>query len=607
MLRDCRVVILGSTCKLCGRGFKCQTDLTVHLALKHRKYGEPHTVTVEEAQCTETEGELCKIIRSPLGHATSVTGKHFGTKLHKKLRITLRIGEEVVAETFVKKKHLKISRIDMCTQTEPPNETELVMGKGVHESVLSRIDPPVFGNSPYQCYNSIIHKVISPNRYLASDIISNKQAIVEKDSAQVEPHVLNRFNESCVMFISEKYVTPHVPSTTLLPGLNSTHISENWFEEIDTVTPDKNSCDSRFSEKFNPIVSCTENDTKSLTKDTNRSLEQIVQPNLKDNKEPVQETNINPNGLQNDISMSEKINLSRTVANTVQLVPLIISPIIVPNKNEHPTSIELPIQRTPLPQEQVEQHQQRLHQTQQNQRPQHQEQRNHERPEQSRQEQGEQQIGNTSTINVQDKDNEIQEVLRIVRGRSISTEINHESPNRLEQRILVQDAITDMRRMEEEGWHLLEMKNVGPVNRRKRSAKCDVKTAGDSEDCVQKKKRMMVKPKLENNVVRGPIGEKCISDKREHVLKMQNYNNAMTVCSKDSLKENLMIGNTKMGIPSEMLCLYGINYDNEVFEINNNADSLQDPICCFPAPCSARIENRSNRPFVIDLVNDTDE
>lgn len=72
------------------------------------------------------------------------------------------------------------------------------------------------------------------------------------------------------------------------------------------------------------------------------------------------------------------------------------------------------------------------------------------------------------------------------------------------------------------------------------------------------------------------------------------------ICTADNAKENLMICNRNINVPSEVLHRYGINYYTETFEINNNTQTVQEHVSCLVAPCSAGMENRSNKPTIID-------
>ncbi|CAK9825443.1 hypothetical protein ANTRET_LOCUS3449 [Anthophora retusa] len=591
MLRDCSVVILGTTCRLCGQCFKCETDLNIHIALTHQTYSNINGTAVKATQCTEDETEMCKKITKSFDRVTTLSEKNFTTKLHKKLHLTLKIGEEIVAKISMKRKHLKVNTANRCTQTEQYGDTKLSMDKDVCESVISDIDPPVFCNSPYQCCNSSIDVVNSPNRYAVSNIVANEQTACEETIAYEGNHVPFKLNESCAKFPNEKC------GAACNDPLNTVPLESNIVPttEKDSLQHSNSKNASIFSEKrSNSIFTETSksvsnfqekhDSTKPVTNSVNSSSERMKQSQTNDSRVNGRSKDVSVNETQTDINIHEKNKCVsekqlKSVPKVLQVIIPVILPIVVSNKNiSDPSPVKLMIQ----PAESQQQQEKKL-----------------------------QEIQKTYTVNIEDhSDEEVQEVLRIIRGRSNSTEINHESPNRVEQEMLLQDAIKDMKRMEDQGWHLLE-KDVTPIRKKKRiqtNAKSSGKSNEANDECAKKKQKISVQSNSKCNVVRQSVGEKYISDAREHISKVQN--DTTTMCQLDNAKESLTMCNGVNNIDAsfEELHRCGINYNNEVFEINNNTTkSVQKPVSPFLVPCSGGTENRGNRPAIIDLVNDTDE
>ncbi|XP_076748832.1 uncharacterized protein LOC143422226 [Xylocopa sonorina] len=617
-LRDCNVVILGSMCELCDKCFKCETDLNVHYVLKHQTDRKTNSTTVEDKQCAGNKIDRWKTIPKPLDRTKVTSSKNVATKLHKKLRLTLRIGNEIVAKTSVKRKHLKGTGVDTCTQTEVCRGIELIIGKDEREDMVSCIDPPVFGKSPYQCCNSSVHVVNSPNQYVVSNIAASKQTLFEESIAQEGNHVSNRPKESRTTAINENYCAIHHVSSNAIPLQSDSTVANkecNLREQNDIRINNLNKfspthiqnalmfnetcCNSQCTETLKlPILDCNNkgDGINSSARDADDLLERNVQFCSKDSDKNEKEKDINENEIQAECkrNINETVNCAseNLISSMVQVIVPVILPIIVPNKDVTSSPLKLTIQSAPLQEEQHKK--QKKHQQEQ---------------EQQLQEEEEQQTVKSSTCNAEiSPDSEIQEVLRIVRRGSTSAEINHESPTRVEQELLIRDAIRDMKKIEGQDWYLQDKEEtIECLKKRKRNTKGSSKSNDTYDDFVKKKKRIMVEPNSEYNVARNVTGEKSFPNTEEHVTKLQSYSGRVTMCTSDNVKENLMMCGKTIDIPAEVLQHYGINYYNEVFEINNNDENIQEPVSRFLVPCSIGMENRSNRPTVIDLVNDTDE
>ncbi|PBC33790.1 hypothetical protein APICC_03472 [Apis cerana cerana] len=721
-LRDCRVIILGATCELCGKCFKCKTDLNIHNSLKHQRREKIH-IAIKGTQCSENDIDVWEEIPKSLNYTTIESSKNFITKLHKKLHLTLKIGKEVISKISVKRKHLKRKKINIHTQTELHCESELITGENEYESVVSRIDPSVFCNSPCLRCNSCIHVVESSNRYVAGNIVADKQVVYGNSIMQEENHISNRL--SCATCTNEKCSVVH-------ECISSSHVKCDYNKTKDELQ------------------------NNNLSESTDISSKPTRQTCLQNKNENKKETDINANQIQKDFIINEiekyaSENL-QDISNKIQVIVPLIMPIIVPNTNVSSSPIKLTIQSMPVEQkeqqqslqpeegqqyylqqsqekqkqsqqysqlqqdqqmkqkqeqfqeqqkqlqqcsqqqnqqmkqesqqylqqnqqmkqesqqhlqqnQQMKQEQQHLQQDQQikqeqqqylqkqleGQQSQHQqllqekqmkqEQQQHlQQNQQMKQEQQQylqeqlqeqksqhkqllqeqqikqdqqqylqeqqQQLKKISILTIKDDvNNEIEEVLRIVRGRIINTEINHESPTRFEQEMLVQDAIRDMKRMEAQGWHLLEKKISGSIMKKKRNIKSNIKCSNANDEYAKRKKNIVTES---NTEYRNLNKEKYISNVKEHT-KIQNNNNVVSLCASDNTKENLMTCNENINTTSEMLRQYNINYCNDIFEIKYNTENIRESISRFLAPCSGGMENRSNVPVVIDLVNGTDE
>ncbi|KOX76278.1 hypothetical protein WN51_11609 [Melipona quadrifasciata] len=545
ILRNCSIVILGVACELCGKCFKCETDLNVHISLKHQIYEEIHNIKMEN------EIEVCKKFPKSFNNTTIQSTKNFTMNKHKMLCLTLKIGEEVIAKKLMKRKHLKKAFDDMEIQIESGCKMELIADKNMHGSTVSCIDPVVF-NSRCQCCNPSEHAVQCSNRYLASNIVASEQMVREKIIAREKIDASNRLEESCAIPENKTAddVTVHgAPKTPF--ELNMSFVTENC--NIHEVSDSK----------------------KSNLKDvTSTSSKNIIEHKKQEN---------NTNQKDFTLNKMEKYTWKKLEndSTTIHLILPLIVPIVVPNASISSSPVKVTILATSTEQRKQPQQGEQLQLREEQQLPGNQEQ---SQLEQQQKQQQQKQITKDSTIE-DNSDDDIQEVLRIV--RKSDEIINQESPTRLEREMLVQVAIRDMKRMEELGLHLLE--KVDRTKKMKRS-KPNGKSSDTNDDCGKKKKKRIITKS--NGGCRNQTKEKHTLDMKEHVVS-------------DSVKENLMTYNENI---AEMIRQYGANYYNEVSKIHNNAQSVQEPVSSqFFVPSFGGMENSNNGPIVIDLVNGADE
>lgn len=555
-LRDCSVVVPGAMCRLCGKYFKCVTDVNAHAASRHLQYQTNDVVVSSELSCARDSSRAWEASPKPAEQATIPTGRNPGTKSSGKLRLTLRIGTEIVARRAMKRKHLRIHiGTDIATQTESTHRVEeLIMRKC--ESSAPRIDLPVLDNSPCQCCTASMHVVNSTNQYLAGNIVASKDTDCEASRGSPD---LDRLAESCASSTGEKVNGGPVSPSNVTQTVEQNDTAGMFCfrdgnpDELSTphyLSPVSDLNDNSWITSYNSI----RNDNAGIVSDDSGILsEQTVQS-------PEKDINANEKPF-------EKQSLQNSGATSPVIVPIII-PIIVSNNDTPPTN---KIQhRPPIPSQQ----------------------RNPTPP----------------IVAEWNANDEVQEVLRIIRGQAISEGINHESPNRSEQEMLLRDAIRDMLQMEEQGWHLLERGDTVELARKRRRAagKSDTRNGNANDDSGRRKKRATAQPNSDGNVIRSVANENYVSSTKELFAKVQKSSQSR-VCITDSVKENVMMFNSNINVPSEVLHRYGINYYNEPFEINNNTETVQGSVNRFLVSCSGGTENRGNKPTIIDLVNDTDE
>ncbi|XP_076622596.1 uncharacterized protein LOC143342514 [Colletes latitarsis] len=580
-LRDCSVVILGASCKICGKCFKCETDVNLHLIQRHRLYFETNAITANEIQCFNVEDEEHKIFSDPCELPTIAASKSPVIKLQDTTVLVLRIGKEEVCRLPLKRKYLRRINIDIGTQTEQHKELTSEFSnnefteKNVDEGVVPHIDFPVFDNSSCKCCTSSMHVVNSTNRYVTGNNAASKETQCEESTAQKRTSILNRLTKSCAITAMEGSAICDVLPHTLPSNSDIMCVYEqcNRAEQKDTKNMYcyKNSKPSTFSTRHTNS-STVFNDTCDSSVVAKSFRNPTFNSNKMDNDIKLLaarccQRNINGNKKQKNAppeKQSQLLEISKTVK---VIMPPIIFPIIMP-KND----ISL-INLTKY-----------------------------------RRAESLQQLNKSVIVDEQNSDDEVQEVLRIVRGRDSNEEINHESPNRVEQEMLVRDAMKDIMRMEEEGCQLVEKEDVNPTKKRKRVvAKSDTKNDIAKDEAASKRHRAAVQPNFENNIVTNTTEERYLPTTMEPFTNMHKSNHNDKLCILDNAKENVIAYNKNINIPTEVLECYGIGHYSETSETKNNRESIQEPVGHFLVPCSYRMKNRSNRPTVIDLVNDTDE
>ncbi|CAD1473489.1 unnamed protein product, partial [Heterotrigona itama] len=518
ILRDCSIVILGVACELCGKCFKCETDLNIHISLKHWTYEKIHSTNIERTRCTKNEIEVCEKFLKSFNNTTIEPAKSFATREHKMVPLTLKIGEEVIAKKLMKRKHLK-KALDKI-QIESGRKTELIAGKNMHGSTVSCIDPVVF-NSPYQCCNPSVHAVQCSNRYLASNIVASEQVVREKIIAREKIDASNRLKESCAILGNKKCdVTVHGASTTSLE-LNMSFITENCNihelgvskennlkEVISTSLSDtlifNELCKAQFTAASNTILNC---DSITSSKGTCTQWTNIKPENVTEN---TKQEDISTNQKDFTLNKMEKYTSKKMTddldddSKTIHLILPFIVPIVVPNASVPSSPVKVTIQATTTEQRKQEQQ--------------------------------------------------------------------------------------DMKKMEDLGLHLLE--KVIDCTKKKKRSKSNSKSSDTNDDCAKEKKKRIITES--NSDCKNQTKEKHTSGMKEHA-KAQGFNSITTigVVVPDNVKENLMTHNENIDI-AEMTRRYGINYYNDVSKINDNAQSVQEPVSRFLVPSSGEMENRSN-------------
>ncbi|KAK2577985.1 hypothetical protein KPH14_008417 [Odynerus spinipes] len=144
-LRDCSVVIIGETCKICALPFKSISDVIFHTEMRH---GDGFTVCGKyfEAKMDGSKEKRNMTVR----RRRESNGNNNGNQL----RVTLKIGDEIISEISMNRKHLKIHPSAEVAEPVPLVDSDrgLTTLKNDYKSSVLGIDSFVSGKNHYDDY-----------------------------------------------------------------------------------------------------------------------------------------------------------------------------------------------------------------------------------------------------------------------------------------------------------------------------------------------------------------------------------------------------------------------------------------------------------------------
>lgn len=185
-LRECNVVIIGSTCQICGRDFKCKTDVAMHMQWRHQQLesvlnGAFNLGSDHHTENTVAEMQKCDVCNVHLMDEHDAADlKSYKRQINKKqiherrrarkLRLIIKIAGVTMTEIRMSRKYLKVHSneyfADVGTQTESHENEKRQDDYGMNID-LSLADR-VVGNSRVQCVQP--HK--ATNRYIQGKLAS---------------------------------------------------------------------------------------------------------------------------------------------------------------------------------------------------------------------------------------------------------------------------------------------------------------------------------------------------------------------------------------------------------------------------------------------------
>ncbi|KAG7204580.1 hypothetical protein KM043_005001 [Ampulex compressa] len=617
-LRECKVVIKGVQCGICGKNFKCKTDVHVHSSWRHGKCLNA-IVDGFEPDNRSTLVKKCEICEERFER--DIEKRMHMKKLHRskaqKLRLILKIAGEVITEIDVKRKHLKINAIDTGTQTEYDVAGVLFESKNDYECRVTTIDPPgpnkSFSSSPV----SRIQARKTANQYLDDALVPAKRKKYDENYVprdKTEERTSCGFVSPAKKFLVSSNDRDDDLSNVLrfaVQPLNDnmdTYNKENVQTQCEIISKCVDPAEDRLALITSEVPFCG---YRITSMDTSEPVPQVL-------KNTVNITNdFLPKSKHVDAFKQTSTSVKEDIATTNEV--LFCGYRRIPTSNPEPvpqvlknsgniTNDSLPkskhvdaFKQTSTFEEEDACPTQKYSNFSVCTNTRHPEDRTkhgtivHEDSSAIRKNPP----SNAGTAEAND-DNEVQEVLRITRGikERADREINHESPNRSEREMLVMDAIRDMIEMEKRGLHLLGRK-LSPKKRKEMI-------------------RLSSKNKSIEKETAATAEEHVVPETNELPLRSKEHEFSRVPTSvQESVTERVRQPKERMNVPLKELNRYGINYYNEDAEINNNivertlltpgVERLADSLTKALQHISEMEVNHPEAAVLIDLVDDGDE
>ncbi|CAL1683735.1 unnamed protein product [Lasius platythorax] len=412
-LRECSVVIIGSTCKICGRDFKCESDVSLHSRWRHNgSIGSLNDLCHEIYLEKFIIGQKCDIcdvqfqtasdlkIHKRLIHKHGTRSKYRKRPGKETIRVKFKLYGTTTMDVNLNRKYLKMENnfryfVNAGTQTPDSLEIEKHQDNRAADIDLFLSDH-VVDNSHMQYIRP--HK--AANRYIVGkftstkgDTIAHSTSVVGRSLIEISntPHrdVIPVSNGSCKENRRNLTSQENTASTWIRSFVNNLdiHDKENSEGKLNERKRENVYCQTEFllnDNKGTLIYQRDKFDQTTLLTSKQISANEICDPIKQPNEG--NKGNKGSAGLTNSLADSEEIIIDNENNNKVDetMTKHSLAPL---TRNSFNRKNEL--------------------------------------------------IKGNSNI-----DDDVQEVLRITR-RNLQSDINHESPNRTEREILVQNTVNE--------------------------------------------------------------------------------------------------------------------------------------------------------------------
>lgn len=411
-LRECSVVIIGSTCRICGRDFKCESDVALHTRWRHNAaIGSLMDILDHEMKVTKV-AQKCDVCDMPFEiisnlrihkrlihkHRTRLRGR----RRREMIRVIFKLNGVTTTDVSLDRRYIKLQNsleylVDACTQIPDSLENERRQDDRA-ENIDSSL-PNHAGDKSHMQYD--IRPDKAANRYIVGkfastegDAIARRTVVVGKSLVEISnashKYTIPDSDNSCERHEDRCYLASQetTPDTFIETFANNMIIRDK-----------KNS--PRMNEREKRSIYCQSE--ISLDNDNMKVL-LACQSEKSDKTSTVSKQN-----SWSSESPHYSIRWSDEVAGTKESAGLANSlidsvEIIINNSKSYGLDGDM-TKRLPPPLSRL-----------------------NEKTESTK--------ANSSV------DDDVQEVLRITRG-NLQSDINHESPNRIEREMLVQNTISN--------------------------------------------------------------------------------------------------------------------------------------------------------------------
>ncbi|XP_029663908.1 uncharacterized protein LOC115235932 [Formica exsecta] len=206
-LRECSVVIIGSTCKICGRNFKCESDVSLHSQWRHGTIGSLMNALHHEIYL-ESIGQKCDIcdmqfltvsdlkIHKRLIHKHGTRSKYRKRPGKETVRVKFKLNGMTTMDVNLNRKYLKMENylryfVDAGTQT--PDSLEIEKHQ---DNCGADIDLFLSDHVVDNSYMQHIRPHKAANRYIVGKFTSTKGDAIMRSTAVVGRSLLEISNTS---------------------------------------------------------------------------------------------------------------------------------------------------------------------------------------------------------------------------------------------------------------------------------------------------------------------------------------------------------------------------------------------------------------------------
>ncbi|XP_012525577.1 uncharacterized protein LOC105830649 [Monomorium pharaonis] len=428
-LRECSVVIVGSKCRICGRDFKCESDVALHTQWRHNAaagYGSLMDILDHGLNLGDLGDQKCDVCDMPFGtisdlrihkrlmHRHQQRSRQRGRRSRREMvRVKFKLNGVTTTDVSLDRRYMinlqngssetEQYLVDVFTQTLEPQESERHQDDRATGSSIDLSFPNHVANKSHMQHGDGIrpHKAGPTNRYIVGKFTSTKDdatacrtVVVGRSLVKITntPHkdAIAGSDGSCEGYKSHCYLTSQETEADVFIKAFADSLDRDKKDASRTNERDKRSvyCQSE--------ISLSNNDTKVFL---------VCQPETSDDTSLGSKQNSWPSeSPRYSIGWSDEVAGIQETAGLANFV--IDSTETIVNNHEEYHDIDRDVKRLHPP------------------------------PLRRFNEKIESMNVNTSI------DDDVQEVLRITRGNA-QCDINHESPNRMEREILVQNAVSD--------------------------------------------------------------------------------------------------------------------------------------------------------------------